>query len=164
MIKCCCPPDISKDVDVRLPQARQAGPALPGPRQDGGLCGDHRDPDRAGRVVWHLWWFSSAPQKSNFKQCELWWSTLEPNTIIKTMMFESITTYWPNTAVFQCNLAYILKYRALISIPWISESSIAIPQTLNPSLVAPLHFTQSMFVCVDQILLLLKGSDQCSGA
>ena len=28
---------------MRLPQARQASPALPGPRQDGGLSGDHRD-------------------------------------------------------------------------------------------------------------------------
>ena len=46
---------------------------------------------------------------------------LGPNT--KTMMFESNTTYWPNTAIFQWNLAYILKYRALISIPWISEYS-----------------------------------------
>ena len=84
----CERPDISKDVDVGLPQARQAGPALPGPRQDGGLCGDRHDHDRAERVVGHLWWFSSAPQKSNFKQCELWWSNLEPNTIIKIMMFE----------------------------------------------------------------------------
>ena len=117
----CERPDISKDVDVGLPQTRQAGPALPGPRQDGGLCGDRHDHDRAEPVVWHLWWLLSAPQKSNFKQCELWWSTLEPNTIIKTM-------------------AYILKYRALISIPWISELSIAIPQKLNPSLDAPLHF------------------------
>ena len=41
--------------------------------------------------------------------------TLGPNT--KTMMFESNTTYRPKHCSFQWNLAYILKYGALISIP-----------------------------------------------